>query len=84
MPTGNACGGGGLKLSGSYAKGRWHQILFDTTLEELGFVSVTQLHGNYLKGLLSAPPTSGWPGRSRMRQSRTYGLNGQGGLECPP
>ena len=46
-------------IAGRYAKGRWHQILSNATFEELGLVSVTQLHNDYLKGLLSAPPTSG-------------------------
>lgn len=42
-----------------YAKGRWHQILDNETLEAIGLVSIRSLHAQYLEGLLTSPPKSG-------------------------
>ena len=54
-------------ITGRYAKGRWHRIISNAALRELGLVSATDLQKQYLDGLLSAPPISGSLGGSRMR-----------------
>ncbi len=46
-------------IAGRFSKGHWRRILSNAVLRELGLVSATQLQEDYLKGLLSAPPTSG-------------------------
>jgi RNA-directed DNA polymerase len=46
-------------IAGRYAKGRWHQILSNRLLEELGLVSAHDLQECYLTVLRSRSPTSG-------------------------
>lgn len=54
-------------ISGRYAKGRWQQILQDSTLEALGFTSLATLHAPYPAEPVKAAPDSGYSGGSRVR-----------------
>lgn len=53
-------------ISGRYAKGRWHQILSNDLLAQIGLLSLTHLQQARGPGPIT-PPRSGYSGGSRVR-----------------
>jgi RNA-directed DNA polymerase len=46
-------------IAGRFAKGRWHSILSNDKLREIGLVSLCDLQASHQQGSLSSPPGSG-------------------------